>query len=225
MAFNWKCPYCGNNATVGDGNCSVETHSFELGNYLGERIGVQTIVIVCPNGDCRQVSLDVSMGHVVFKNGYPHLTDVIIDTWKLLPFSEALVFPDYVPKSVRDDYEEACKIKSLSPKASATLSRRCLQGLIRDFWQVSKPTLFREIEEIRDRIDPDTWAAIDAVRQIGNIGAHMEKDINVIIEVDSEEAQLLIGLIEMLIKDWYVARHKRQEHLRQIVAAAEAKKT
>ena len=29
-----------------------------------------------------------------------------------------------------DDYEEACAIVNLSPKASATLSRRCLQGMI-----------------------------------------------------------------------------------------------
>jgi hypothetical protein len=31
-----------------------------------------------------------------------------------------------------------------------------------------------------------------------------------IIDVDPEEAQLLIGLIEFLIEDWYITRHKRQ---------------
>ena len=31
------------------------------------------------------------------------------------------------------------------------------------------------------------WQAIDAVRSIGNIGAHMEKDINLIVDVDPEE--------------------------------------
>ncbi|MCB1884663.1 MAG: DUF4145 domain-containing protein [Geminicoccaceae bacterium] len=29
----------------------------------------------------------------------------------------------------------------MSPKASATLSRRCLQSMIRDFWTISKDTL------------------------------------------------------------------------------------
>lgn len=87
-----------------------------------------------------------------------------------------------------------------------------------------KGRLFDEIEALEDKIDPDTWAAIDAVRKIGNIGAHMEKDINEIIDVDPEEAQLLIELIETLIKDWYIARFKRQEHLAKIKAAADSKK-
>ena len=37
-----------------------------------------------------------------------------------------------------------------------------------------------------------------AVRKVGNIGAHMEKDINVIVDVDPDEAQHLIGLITFL---------------------------
>ncbi|MFX8102761.1 DUF4145 domain-containing protein, partial [Acinetobacter baumannii] len=77
-------------------------------------------------------------------------------------------------------------------------SRRCLQGMIRDYWGVSKNTLNEEIKAIKDRIDPIIWQAIDAVRKIGNIGAHMEKDINFIIDVEPNEAQMLIGLIEML---------------------------
>lgn len=36
------------------------------------------------------------------------------------------------------------------------------------------------------------------VREIGNIGAHMEADINVIIDVDPDEAQILIDLVELL---------------------------
>lgn len=51
----------------------------------------------------------------------------------------------------------------------------------------------------------------------------MEKDINLIIEVDANEANLLIGLIESLIQDWYVARHDRQERLQSIVGVAEKK--
>jgi len=52
----------------------------------------------------------------------------------------------------------------------------------------------------------------------------MEKDINVIIEVDSDEASKLIGLIELLIRDWYILRHERQTYLAEIVEIAKAKK-
>jgi len=96
--------------------------------------------------------------------------------------------------------------------------------MIRDFWGVSKRTLNDEIKAIEDKVDPLTWAAIDAVRNIGNIAAHMDKDFNVIIDVDRKEAGLLIGLIETLITDWYVLRHHREEQLRAIVELSDEKK-
>ena len=96
--------------------------------------------------------------------------------------------------------------------------------MIRDFWNVKKPNLYEEINAIEDKVDPATWQAIDAVRSIGNIGAHMEKDINLVIDVDPDEAQTLIQLIELLFEDWYVRRKQREENLAAIVAIAEAKK-
>jgi hypothetical protein len=145
-------------------------------------------------------------------------------TWRLLPAAAMKPIPEYVPEAIRNDYAEACLIGAASPKASATLARRCLQGMIRDFWNAKPGRLFDEIESIKVSVDAQTWAAIDAVRQIGNIGAHMEKDINVIVDVDPEEADLLIGLIETLIEEWYVGRHDRQERMTKVIAAAAAKK-
>jgi hypothetical protein len=52
----------------------------------------------------------------------------------------------------------------------------------------------------------------------------MEKDINLIIEVDPGEAQALIELIEMLFAEWYVARHDRQQKLARVAAIANEKK-
>jgi len=66
--------------------------------------------------------------------------------------------------------------------------------------------------------------AIDAVRSVGNIGAHMEKDINVIVDIDPGEAQSLIGLIEILLEEWYVARHTRLEKLEKLKKIAGQKK-
>jgi hypothetical protein len=98
-----------------------------------------------------------------------------------------------------------------------------LQGIIRDYHGVKKGRLVDEINAIQEKVDPITWQAIDSVRSIGNIGAHMEKDINLIIDVEPEEAQLLLGLIEILIKDWYIAKHERQQHLERIIGVAGAK--
>jgi hypothetical protein len=186
-----------------------------------------TSFTVCPNPKCKKYTLVASLFQATSKttpNGPKLVSSDRLQEWALIPLSDAKVFPDYVPAVIRTDYSEACAIKKLSPKASATLARRCLQGMIRDYWGITKARLIDEIEAIKDKVDPLTWQAIDAVRHIGNIGAHMEKDINVIIDVDSDEAGQLIGLIELLVKDWYVTRHERQERLRGIAELANVKK-
>ncbi|VVP26425.1 hypothetical protein PS876_04105 [Pseudomonas fluorescens] len=223
MAFNWQCPFCGHNSTITNQNISGTNFKFGDNNKFEVDLMVTITSIVCPNPQCRDVTLKARFGRSGIVDGSYGVEEIFND-WTLRPDSLAMVFPDYVPSAIRQDYEEACKIRDLSPKASATLSRRCLQGIIRDFKGIVKKRLVDEIEALRDEVDPDTWAAIDAVRQIGNIGAHMEKDINEIIDVEPSEAQLLIELIETLIKDWYVARNKRQEHLAKIIAAADSKK-
>ena len=63
--------------------------------------------------------------------------------------------------------------------------------------------------------------------QTASLGVIMFHNLRVdvlVIDVEPKEAQLLIGLIEILIKDWYIARHERQTHLAGIVALAQAKR-
>ena len=132
-------------------------------------------------------------------------------------------FPDYIPAGIREDYQEACSIRDLSPKASAALARRCLQGIIRDFWEVEPAKLSNEIMQIKGKVDEVTRKAIDAVRSVGNIGAHMEKDVNLIIDVEPGEAEKLVGLIEILLKEWYVAREERKSRVEAVIKLAEGK--
>lgn len=65
-------------------------------------------------------------------------------------------------------------------------------------------------------MDTDLYDAITAVRKVGNIGAHMEKDVNIIIEIEPQEAWQLIGLIELLFDETYIRSHKRQQRLQAI---------
>ena len=48
--------------------------------------------------------------------------------------------------------------------------------------------------------------------------------ITQIVDVDPEEAQILIDLVELLFEDWYVARNDRTKHLAKIRSIAEEKK-
>lgn len=218
---SWTCPYCNRVATITSENVSGDTHAFGKNNKLG-LLGLHTWVTVCPNGQCREFTIAASL----YKGAYDpnfKLVGSPIETWNLRPQSKAKPFPSYIPAPILDDYKEACLIQDLSPKASATLSRRCLQGMIRNYWGIKKARLVDEVADLQGKIDSTTWAAIDAVRKIGNIGAHMEKDINVIIDVDANEAEMLLQLIEVLLEEWYVRRHEREQHMNKVVAAAQAK--
>jgi hypothetical protein len=76
-----------------------------------------------------------------------------IHRWPLLPESSAKPLPDFIPQALREDYSQACRIRDLSPKASATLSRRVLQGMIRDFCGIARKRLVDEIRELRRQVD------------------------------------------------------------------------
>ena len=220
--FSWSCPYCNKAATITDSNYSSSIHFFDNNNKDGD-LGLRIQVIICPNKDCKEYVISGTLHKANWKGGSHEIIYTPLLNWSMKPSSLAKQFHTYIPDAIIADYEEACLIRNQSPKASATLSRRCLQGIIRDFWGVSKGRLIDEINAIQDRIDPITWQAIDSVRSIGNIGAHMEKDINLIIDVEPQEAQLLIGLLEILIRDWYISKHERQKHLENIIGLAEQK--
>lgn len=179
-----------------------------------EECMIQVDIMRCPS--CKN--------HTITCKGYSEdLIEEHIEKM-ILPKSGAKKYPDYIPLPIRQDYEEAYAILNLSPKASATLSRRCLQGMIRDFWGTSKSRLVDEIKEISDKIRPEIQRAINGLRKIGNIGAHMEADVSKIIEVEPFEAEKLIKLIELLMDDWYVKRHESLLLCEEIDEIAKSKK-
>ena len=133
--------------------------------------------------------------------------------------------PLYIPEAIRSDYEEAVSIVDLSPKASATLARRCLQGMIHDFWKIKEKNLNAEITALKGKVSSSQWKAIDGLRKIGNIGAHMEKDVQLIIDVDPGEAKKLIKLIELLIEKWYISRYDEEQLFHEISSMADEKES
>lgn len=223
MAYNWTCPYCNRKTTINADSYRENNQVMTIDNSEGHR-KLTTLWIVCPNEECKRITLINTLYDYPYdSSSQSRKVGEKIKDWRLLPGSYAKVFPDYIPFQLRNDYEEASAIVELSPKASATLSRRCIQGIIRDFWKVNKGRLVDEVNAIEDKVDPLTWKSIDAIRKVGNIGAHMEKDINLIIDVDPKEANLLIQLIELLFEEWYIHRYEREQKLKAITGIAEKK--
>lgn len=216
MSDSFTCPYCNSVMPLTSDTLSSRFPSFCSDNetYYSDNIHESSLHInfhKCPK--CNNYSISA--------NGIGAKTSNI--NCMIQPKSLAKQFPEYVPKAVRNDYEEACAIVNLSPKASATLSRRCLQGIIRDFFQISKKNLYDEIDAIKPNIPAEQWAVLDGLRRIGNIGAHMEKDINLIIDIEPDEAQKLIKLIELLIQQWYIERHNQQQLYADIIGIDNSK--
>ncbi|WP_367303975.1 DUF4145 domain-containing protein [Sphingobium xenophagum] len=232
--MKWTCPYCQTAQVVVPSQRSLKTSLVGIENLSEGRVGFSIESIGCANSDCSRLTVFVALRRVHPSYSPDRLDfDSCYQEWNFLPEGSAKPQPNYIPAPLLEDYAEACRIRTLSPKASATLSRRCLQGMIRDFCGISKSTLLQEITELRKRVDEgdapkgvnsEAVDAIDQVRGIGNIGAHMEKDINLIIPVDADEAQVLIQLIEMLFEEWYVARNSRQQRLARIASVSDEKK-
>lgn len=114
--------------------------------------------------------------------------------------------PQEVPASIREDYDEAVLVLNDSPKASAALSRRCLQTLLREVARVKKGDLAKEIDEIiaRGALPATLSGNLDALRVIGNFAAHPQKSkiTGEIFPVEPHEAlwnlEVLEGLFEIL---------------------------
>ena len=98
--------------------------------------------------------------------------------------------PKEVPDEFANDYRESCLVLDDSPKASAALSRRCLQHLLREKARVKKSDLVKEIDEVLPTLPSHLAEAIDAVRNIGNFAAHALKSTNtgLILDVEPGEA-------------------------------------
>lgn len=51
----------------------------------------------------------------------------------------------------------------------------------------------------------------------------MEKDINLIVDIEPDEAQKLIKLIEHLLEQWYINRHEQEELYADIIGIDKTK--
>ena len=218
----FKCPYCNQHFTVEE-NKNHNTLYFTLSNGLAGEYSLGSNLLFsietyrCPNNKCKK-------GTYIL-NGFSG-SDFSGIKRRLLPVYNRTQPPPCVPEYIQTDYLEASSILELSPKASATLSRRCLQGMIRDFWDISKANLHQEIVALRGKVDDEVIEALLAVKSIGNIGAHPEinSNIDIILDVEPEEASCLLDMIEFLFDDWYVAKEKKKglfAHLREVKVSKE----
>lgn len=156
--------------------------------------------------------------------------------------SSRLKLPSDLPKEFIDDYHEACLVIGDSPKASAALSRRCLQNILREKaniqifnegagkyedQKIKKGELSEEIQQVIDHsgLPAEIKEGLNVVRVIGNFAAHpiKSKQTGEIVDVEPGEAEWNLDVLESLF-DYYFVQPKviyqRREILNEKLKAA-----
>lgn len=89
-----------------------------------------------------------------------------------------------------------------------------MEEIIEDYFKITRGRLVDKIDKLdhTNKLDDNTISTLQSLRQIGNIGAHMEKRSNEIIRLDNpEEANILLKMIEILFDHTYVSIKKNKK--------------
>lgn len=131
------------------------------------------------------------------------------------PFNVVRPVSNDVPAEIRKDFLEAAAVVSTSEKASAALSRRCLQSLLTDVGYTQKD-LNDQIEHAMKDLPKGLGKNLDAIRTIGNFAAHpvKYKSTGEIVDVEPEEAEWDLEVLEGLFDHFYI-KPKEEEKKRE----------
>ena len=203
--IQWCCPWCGNDQIAKMVTWTSPDAHVQKG--VGKYPGLQMVVnwIICQNPDCREVAICawIDQVEVDILSHYARETNrERLKSWQLWPESKARPWPDYIPEEVRSSYEQACYCEERAPAASATMARRALHEMLKDFCRSKGRNLSVDIETLRkqvqtgsgpDGVPPGSDDRLHQLRTMGNIGAHLERGTNeMIIDIEGEEPRILI---------------------------------
>jgi hypothetical protein len=226
----FKCAFC-NSITNNPERHSTAADTSHREAKISRQVFVTTTI--CGNVKCRKATIIAYEGeykHIKGNYGSFNWIGEPPKEWRLQPEVTMPELPSYIKEDLRKNFEEAHKILLHSSNASAVHARRCLQYILNDYFSVElsnlreRASLKEEIDAVRSnsRITPPLWAALDAVRIMGNVGAH--PDVNVMVDVNPEEVNKMLEVIHMLIEATYVLDFNQAEKLAHVVALGAAKK-
>jgi Domain of unknown function (DUF4145) len=198
-----KCPHCGINfhSNWVEDNISRDDRLLQVNECTDRTYWVYRSAH-CPA--CKD--LTISIGYRDFQTQNSH-------SWRqIYPVgANRGPVPPEVPTPISEDYIEACNVLPVSAKASATLSRRCLQNILHENGYRGRD-LAAEIGLLLNETDPKKGiperirSTVDSIRNFGNFSAHPidDKTTLQIIDVEPEEAEWCLEIIEELFGHFYV---------------------
>ena len=144
------------------------------------------------------------------------------------PKTTSRPLPPEVIGTYKKDYEQAALILADSPEASAALSRRCLQRLLREKAGMTHGKLHKEIKQAAESNKTPSYVSeplLHAIRHFGNFGAHAETDVNTneIIDVEPGEAEWCLDILDTLFDFYFVQPAKTEARLKGLQAKLDRK--
>jgi hypothetical protein len=197
-----KCPHC-----------ITDFHDHEEQIFAGEDAQGKWGIGVCRCSACKKLIMRLFCAELYYPPPNPNGFIKERISYLILPkIAGRPPVPSEVPKEYVEDYKESCLVLADSPKASAALSRRCLQHLLRGEAKVKHQDLFNEIQELinRNTLPSHIAEVLDAVRNIGNFAAHPMKSQSTgnIVPVEPGEAEWNLDVVEALFDFYFVAPAK-----------------
>lgn len=197
-------------------HCLLQMHPIEQASQLGRDTDGAWAVITLQCPACKRFNVILERG--TSRDGYRGNGRVANAEERMLVYPKAhgrTPCPSEVPDAIAEDHTEACLVLADSPKASAALSRRCLQNVLREAQGVKHGNLYDEIEEaIKSGSLPGHISeALHTVRAIGNFAAHPTKSQTTgeIVPVELGEAEWNLDVLETLFDFCYVQPAKLAE--------------
>jgi hypothetical protein len=195
-----KCPHC-----------LTDFHDEEILSHIDKDPQGVWVLGTCRCSACKNLIVRLACGRI-FNSSTRELHGELISYLIRPKIAGRPPVPLEVPKDYAEDYKESCLVLADSSKASAALSRRCLQHLLRAEAKVKPQDLFNEIQEVINRgtLPSHIAEGLDAVRNIGNFAAHPMKSQSTgdIVPVEPGEAEWNLDVLESLFDFYFVAPAK-----------------
>lgn len=195
-----RCPHCSVSAHFTWSTATSVTIVEEKPGVEGEHEyrGIELAYATCPV--CWKLLVSLRYGESPGGDGAP--LPYVESEERLYPLGSARPLSPEVPEPYRSAFLEACTVEGVSPKASAALSRRLLQQVLRDELDLKSTNLATQVQEFlaRPGIPSNLSGAVDAIRSIGNLAAHPNKATRTgeIVDVEPGEAMWLLDVLEDL---------------------------
>lgn len=210
-----QCPHC---LTVvrfepAEGRLASSQVNSITGRIVGVSEALEILCSHCP--DCGHLIFSVCKVIFHTREGLPGRSAELGEQILLWPLHRSRIPPPQnVPDPIKEDYNEAALVLMLSPKASAALSRRCLQALLRA-QGYNQRDLWQQIDAVLPHLPSYIAKDVDSIRHIGNFAAHPMKSTSSgeIVDVEHGEAEWNLDVLDMLFDFYYtqpaIAQQKR----------------